>query len=143
MAGDIESSPWDFGYAALGSRLVLAKRVLPPQPEPVVIPLSEPILFAGSPVTPDEAAFDPVTPIVSGVPTTPVPRLSVLSTLAELRGQVRQEMTGAAAQADNMDVSGATSSTAPGGLWHEPPEVEVGDERPSKHARVSRFIHVI
>ena len=54
-------------------------------------------------------------------------------------------MTGAAAQAgqgSNMDVSGATSSTAPGGLRHEPPEVEVGDERPSKHARVSRFIHV-
>ncbi len=31
------------------------------------------------------------------------------------------------------------ASTAPGGLQHEPPEVEVGDERPSKHARVSRF----
>ena len=89
-------------------------------------------------MTPDEAAFDPVTPIVSGVPTTPVP-------LSELRGQVRQEMTGAAAQAgqgSNMDVSGAVSSSAPGGLRHEPPEVEVGDERPSKHARVNRFIHV-
>ena len=145
LAGDVESSPWDFGYAALGSRLVLAKRVLPPQPEPVVIPLSEPILMAGSPVTPDEAGYDPVTPIVSGVPSTPVPVVSDQTTLSELRGQVREEVMGASAQAGqgtDVELSGAASSSAPGGVRREHPEAELLDERPAKHARMHRFSHV-
>ena len=145
LAGDVESSPWDFGYAALGSRLVLAKRVLPPQPEPVVIPLSEPILMAGSPITPDEAGYDPVTPIVSGVPSTPVPVVSDQTTLSELRGQVREEVMGASAQAGqgtDVELSGAASSSAPGGVRREHPEAELLDERPAKHARMHRFSHV-
>ena len=149
LAGDVESSPWDFGYAALGSRLVLAKRVLPPQPEPVVIPLNEPILMAGTPVTPDEAGFDPVTPIVSGVPSTPIasstPVVSDETTLDELRRQIADERMGATAQAGqgtNIEMSGASASSAPGGVRREHPESVGGDERPTKHARVNRFIHV-
>lgn len=95
----VETSLWDFGYAALGSKLVFAKRFFPPQPESVVFPLGVPILLAGSPDTPDEAAFVFVTPLASGVPSTPVPLLSDNPTLSELRGQVRQEAMDAAAQA--------------------------------------------
>lgn len=57
FAGRIESMPSDFGYAALGSQLVLSKRILPPQPVPVQLQFDMPAISAG-----DEAGSDPPSP---------------------------------------------------------------------------------
>ena len=74
FVSNVESMPWDFGYAALGSKLILAKRILPPQAVPVELPIDFPFaLQQQAPATPDEAAEDPPdTPVVAdGAPTTP------------------------------------------------------------------------
>ena len=60
FVSNVESMPWDFGYAALGSKLILAKRILPPQAVPVELPIDFPFaLQQQAPATPDEAAEDP------------------------------------------------------------------------------------
>ena len=86
LAGDVENCPWDYGYAALGSKLVLAKRLMPPRIEPISFPegalMYEPPESTFEPetvfgprskdfLTPDEAAADPVTPFVATAPGTP------------------------------------------------------------------------
>ena len=86
LAGDVENCPWDYGYAALGSKLVLAKRLMPPRVEPISFPegalMYEPPESTFEPetvfgprtkdlLTPDEAAADPVTPFLATAPGTP------------------------------------------------------------------------
>ena len=66
-AAKVESMPSDFGYAALGSKLVMAKRVLPP----VELPIDFPFALSQQPPTPDEAAIEPQTPAPPELPEQP------------------------------------------------------------------------
>ena len=70
---EVETCPWQFSYASLGSQLILAKRIAPPTPAPFVsAPLRDEDAEAvrNVPPTPDEAPHRPrVLPApVSGVP---------------------------------------------------------------------------
>lgn len=70
-ASKVESMPSDFGYAALGSKLVMAKRVLPPQPHPVELPIDFSFALSRQPPTPDEAAIETQTPAPPELPEQP------------------------------------------------------------------------
>ena len=66
MMSQVETCPWQFSYASLGSRLILAKRIAPPTPAPFV----DAEAVRNVPPTPVEAPHKPsVLPApVSGVP---------------------------------------------------------------------------
>ncbi|CAL1136540.1 unnamed protein product [Cladocopium goreaui] len=157
------ATPWQFGYASLGSQLVLAKRISSPAPLslPQVPPRDLDVeAVMGVPPTPDEHADDDVGP----VPATPaMPRVLAppsTSVSVPARREPDDDMEVSAEAGITAEhgtsapvtppVEGATSSTVSAGgaadvsvhgtHVHQRDDVdEGGDSRPSKQPRLLRF----
>ena len=79
MISQVECVPWDFGYASLGSQLILAKRIAAPTALPVLPSFdADAEAVRDVPSTPDEPApvprrsvVDEETELVLGIPPTP------------------------------------------------------------------------
>ena len=77
MVGEVEASPWQFGYASLGAQLILSKRISAP---PILsLPPARPRdldaeAVMGIPPTPDEVGDEaPKSPRVVGPPASAAP----------------------------------------------------------------------
>ena len=163
MMANMEATPWQFGYASLGSQLVLAKRISSPAPLPLP-PVAPRDLDAeavmGVPPTPDEQADDDVGP----VPATPaMPRVLAppsTSVSVSARHEPDDDMEVSAEAGITSEhgasapvtppVEGATSSTVSAGgaadvsvhgahVHQRDDADEGGDSRPSKQQRLLRF----
>ena len=89
MMSQVETCPWQFSYASLGSQLILAKRIAPPTPHPFIsAPLSDEDAEAvrNVPPTPDQA---PHAPRVLPAPVSSVPALEG-DALDETMGQTAE-----------------------------------------------------
>ena len=162
MIGGIEASPWQFGYASLGSQLVLAKRISAP---PVLsLPPARPRdldaeAVMNVPPTPDEGASAPHSPKVVGPPSTGLPvmtgdALDEAMDMALEAGQLPDQV-GLGAPTTPVDpapvtpptvsTSVSTHASGPGDAamgssqtsgTHARADDEGAGERPSKHQRV-------
>ena len=164
MIGGMEVCPWQFGYASLGSQLVLAKRISAP---PVLsLPPARPIdvdaeAVKNVPPTPDEGALAPPSPRMVGPPSTAVPVMTgdaldeSMEVLAEAGNLPYQVGLGApvtpvesspmtpveqAAPSSSASVSGpgdvSTSGSRPTATHGRDESGEGASEPPSKHQRV-------
>eukprot|EP00435_Cladocopium_sp_Y103_P018198 s2767_g4.t1 len=134
MIAEIEACPWQFGYASLGSQLVLAKRIAAP---PILsLPPAKPCDLDGEavmnlPPTPDESASAaPSTPRMVRPPTTSARGLLLSSPTAE-PAPVTPPL-----QVQFLLHDAAMPTTTSGASHGRDADDDGGGERPSRRQRV-------
>ena len=150
MIGDVESCPWQFGYASLGSQLVLAKRIAPPTPSPAPATPALPRDIDAEavrdiPPTPERLELDSNRPLMVRAPPAsgaPVPEEDADEAMPFEAGSLPAEIGNAVPQTPT-DVPGGSAalkvatSSSPSAVVH--PRDLAGDaevERPVKYPRI-------
>ena len=149
MMSQVETCPWQFSYASLGSQLILAKRIAPPVAAP----------FTPAPFTDEEAeAVRNVPPTPDEVPREPRVLPAPMSSAPALEGDALDEVMGQAIEAgflpaavglqapstpiESSNVAGGALEVpmegmdASSGVVHSRETAAEESERPSKQPRI-------